>query len=278
MRMRRTAVAVTTVATAVSLSIAGGTAAYAHTGVIKDRKPRPADSAKPKPSDSAKPKPTQAAKPRPTVTVTATVNPTATASPSATATKASGLLTPFLATGTLDAVNVKAGTVTVDVTSGSTDLVGKDVTVKVPAIAQVLLNGKSALPKALTEGLNVSVGGLRSDKDYWAGLVQAGSTPAGGLKAGVNLDVLRAAINLGGGGGLQAGVNLGGIQAGLNLGGAKPTTTPTPAPTVTVTQTASPGPTVTVTVTTTTTVSPKPTTSVEPGNPAPTASVEPGNP
>ncbi|WP_430784254.1 hypothetical protein [Actinoplanes sp. G11-F43] len=196
MRIRRTAVVV---ALAAAVTVTGGTAAYAHNGGNKDRKPCPADSVKPKPSESAKPKPSTSAGP----------------------VKAPGsrLVLPFQAVGTIDAVNLASGTITVDATGGSADVRGKDVTVKVPKIAQVLLNGRSVLPDALTAGLKVSVAGLRTDDTYTAGLV----------------------------------------TAGLNLGTKPkptPTATPTPAPTAT---TASPAPTVTVTVTTTQTVTPVPT-------------------
>jgi phage baseplate assembly protein gpV len=88
--------------------------------------------------------------------------------------------TNFQASGTVTAVDVAGGKLTVAARSGTKDVRGKTVTMSVAAGARIVLNGKKVKLDALVAGLRVSVTGTRSDIAYLAGKIQA----AGKVKPG----------------------------------------------------------------------------------------------
>ncbi|MBW6439684.1 hypothetical protein KZ829_38745 [Actinoplanes hulinensis] len=144
MRMRRTAAAVAMVA-AVTLPAAGvGGVAYAQSSSATASAAKKPAAAKPTKAKPTKAKPTKA--PRKVA---------------------------FQASGTITAVDVSAGTITVAARSGTKDVRGKTVTMTVPAGARIILNGKKITVAGLGAGQKVSVTGTRAGTAYTVTKIQA---------------------------------------------------------------------------------------------------------
>jgi phage baseplate assembly protein gpV len=148
MRMRRSAAAIAMAAAVTIPAAVTGVAAYAQSS---------SSSAAAGPSAAAAKKPEQPKPAKPTKAPVKKVN--------------------FQASGSITKVDTAAGTLTVAARSGTKDVRGKTVTMKVAADARIVLNGKKVKLDVLAAGQKVSVTGTRVDAAYTAAKIQAAGKP-----------------------------------------------------------------------------------------------------
>jgi hypothetical protein len=79
----------------------------------------------------------------------------------------------FAAVGSVAVVDSTGATVTVAATAGTKDAKGHTVTIAVPAVARILVNGKRAGVAALQQGYRITVTGTRVGTAYIADKIEA---------------------------------------------------------------------------------------------------------
>jgi hypothetical protein len=79
----------------------------------------------------------------------------------------------FTATGTVTSVNAGSGTVTLKVKGGTSSMLGRTVTVKVPSSVKPAVNGKTATLAKVARGYAITVNGTVSGSTFTATKVVA---------------------------------------------------------------------------------------------------------
>jgi uncharacterized protein (DUF736 family) len=115
------------------------------------------------------------AKPASKPTVTHKGTPKPAKAPAKSAKPAKPAKVNFAASGSVTAVNLDAGTVTVAAKGGTKDVKGTSVTVVVPSTARIVLDDASATLADLAAGYRITVTGTHVGTAYTATKVQASS-------------------------------------------------------------------------------------------------------